>query len=131
MKVAVIGAGPSGLTTIKQLRDEGHEVVCFDKNAGAGGIWYRDDVDQDAGDAGDHAAQSTAGETKAYDSLYLTISMKLMAFSDHPYQGGGSSTPGGSIWSTCANTPASSASSKPSGPAARSPTSSAPTRGGP
>ncbi len=87
MKVAVIGAGPSGLTTIKQLRDEGHEVVCFDKNAGAGGIWYRDDVDQDAGDAGDHAAQSTAGETKAYDSFYLTISMKLMAFSDHPYRG--------------------------------------------
>ena len=37
-KVGVIGAGPSGLTTIKQLRDEGHEVVCFEKNAQIGGI---------------------------------------------------------------------------------------------
>ncbi|MBD0022858.1 NAD(P)-binding protein [Gordonia pseudamarae] len=96
MKVAVIGAGPSGLTTIKQLRDEGHEVVCFDKNGGAGGIWYRDDVDQD-NPGQDNPGQDVAGQdvagtdhhqtTKAYDSLYLTISMKMMAFSDYPYQG--------------------------------------------
>ena len=31
MKVCVIGTGPAGLTTIKQLRDEGHEVTCFEK----------------------------------------------------------------------------------------------------
>ncbi|MFW0796632.1 NAD(P)-binding domain-containing protein [Gordonia sp. CPCC 205515] len=74
MKVCVVGAGPCGLTTIKQLRDEGHEVVCFDKNDDLGGIWLREDGDGD--------------QMKAYDNLYLTISMKLMAYSDFPFAGG-------------------------------------------
>jgi hypothetical protein len=74
MKVCVVGAGPCGLTTIKQLLDEGHEVVCFDKNPSSGGIWLRE------GDDG--------STMKAYDSLMLTISMKLMAYSDFPFQGG-------------------------------------------
>lgn len=68
MKVCVIGAGPSGLTTIKQLLDEGHEVTCFEKNNSVGGIWYRTSNDAD--------------EMKVFDSLILTISSKLMAFSD-------------------------------------------------
>ncbi|WP_422746119.1 flavin-containing monooxygenase [Mycobacterium sp. WMMD1722] len=74
MKVCVVGAGPCGLTTVKQLLDEGHEVMCFDKNAEVGGIWLRDDSD--------------GGKTKAFDNLHLTISMKLMAYSDHPFVGG-------------------------------------------
>ncbi|MBB3600514.1 hypothetical protein FHT40_000147 [Mycolicibacterium sp. BK556] len=73
MKVCVVGAGPCGLTTIKQLLDEGHEVVCFDKNPDVGGIWLRHDGDDD--------------RMKAYDDLYLTISMKLMAYSDFPFHG--------------------------------------------
>ena len=38
MRVCVVGAGPSGLTTIKQLRDEGHLVKCFEKNDNIGGM---------------------------------------------------------------------------------------------
>ncbi|HZF29210.1 MAG TPA: NAD(P)-binding domain-containing protein [Gammaproteobacteria bacterium] len=68
MKVCVVGAGPSGLTTIKQLLDEGHEVVCFDKGRSIGGIWHRHPDDD--------------GEMKAYDNLILSISLKLMSFSD-------------------------------------------------
>lgn len=68
MKVCVIGAGPAGLTTIKQLRDEGHEVVCFERSSDIGGIWYRHAEDID--------------EMKVFDEMYLTISMKLMSFSD-------------------------------------------------
>jgi dimethylaniline monooxygenase (N-oxide forming) len=68
MKVCVIGAGPSGLTTIKQLLDEGHDVTCFEKNENIGGIWYRHQNDRD--------------EMKVYDNLLLTISAKLMSFSD-------------------------------------------------
>lgn len=45
MRVCVVGAGPCGLTTVKQLRDEGHEVVCYDKYSGLGGIWLRDGDD--------------------------------------------------------------------------------------
>lgn len=73
MRVCVIGAGPSGLTTVKQLLDEGHDVVCFEQNQDIGGIWYRHDTDR--------------GQMKAYDSLVLTISSKLMAFSDHMPEG--------------------------------------------
>lgn len=74
MKVCVVGAGPCGLTTIKQLHDEGHEVVCYEKNSDLGGIWLRD------GDDGT--------KTKAFDNLMLTISMRLMAYSDFPFKGG-------------------------------------------
>ncbi|MQX53008.1 NAD(P)-binding protein [Alcanivorax sp. PA15-N-34] len=74
MKVCVIGAGPSGLTTIKQLLDENHEVTCFDANDSLGGIWYR---------GGDDKQQM-----KAYDNMMLTISMKLMSFSDYMYKDG-------------------------------------------
>ncbi|GAC49254.1 flavin-containing monooxygenase [Gordonia aichiensis] len=77
MKVCVVGAGPCGLTTIKQLRDEGHDVVCFDRNVDLGGLWLRHDD-----------PQTDAGEMKAYDTLMLTISMKLMAYSDHPFGDG-------------------------------------------
>src|SRR4051794_34937734 len=68
MRIGVVGAGPSGITTVKQLVDEGHDVTCFDKNASIGGIWYRHDGDHD--------------EMKVFDDMRLTISMKLMAYSD-------------------------------------------------
>jgi dimethylaniline monooxygenase (N-oxide forming) len=68
MKVCIIGTGPSGLTTIKQLLDEGHDVTCFEKNDDIGGIWFRNADDSD--------------QMKVFDSLILTISMKLMSYSD-------------------------------------------------
>ena len=73
MRVCVIGAGPSGLTTVKQLLDEGHDVTCFERNDNIGGIWYRKGDDK--------------GQMKAYDNLVLTISMKLMSFSDFMHKG--------------------------------------------
>ena len=74
MKVCVIGAGPSGLTTIKQLKDERHDVTCFESNDGVGGIWNRGNDDK--------------SQMKAYDGLMLTISMRLMSFSDFMYKEG-------------------------------------------
>ena len=38
-KVCVIGAGPSGITAIKNLLDEGLEVVAYDFNGDVGGNW--------------------------------------------------------------------------------------------
>jgi cation diffusion facilitator CzcD-associated flavoprotein CzcO len=39
MRVAIIGAGFSGLTTAKTLRDLGHECVVLEKCADVGGVW--------------------------------------------------------------------------------------------
>lgn len=38
-KVCVIGAGPSGITALKNLLDEGIEAVAFDRNSEVGGNW--------------------------------------------------------------------------------------------
>ena len=45
MKVCVIGAGPSGITALKNLIDLGLDVVCYDFNTEVGGNWiYNENV---------------------------------------------------------------------------------------
>lgn len=44
-RVAVVGAGPSGLATVKELLEEGHEPTCFERAAGLGGIFRFDEND--------------------------------------------------------------------------------------
>jgi dimethylaniline monooxygenase (N-oxide forming) len=39
MRVAIIGAGPCGVTSIKCCLDEGLEPVCFEKGSDLGGLW--------------------------------------------------------------------------------------------
>lgn len=39
LKIAVIGAGISGLVSIKTCRDYGFDVVCFEKINDIGGLW--------------------------------------------------------------------------------------------
>ncbi len=39
MKVAVIGAGPSGITALKNLLDQGIDSLAFDRNEDIGGNW--------------------------------------------------------------------------------------------
>lgn len=70
-RVCVVGAGAAGLTTIKQLKDQGiTDVDCFEKESEEGGIFFY-------------------GEQKngVYDNATLTISNYLMAFSDMPPTG--------------------------------------------
>lgn len=63
--IAVIGAGLCGLTTIKELVEAGHDVICFEKNHDIGGVF---------------------SEGSSYDSVQLTVSNYFMAFSDFmPY----------------------------------------------
>jgi dimethylaniline monooxygenase (N-oxide forming) len=66
-RVAVVGAGPSGLVTVKELLDEGHEPVAFESAAGLGGVFRfaeRDGV--------------------VWESCRLTSSPLLTCFSDFP-----------------------------------------------
>ncbi|WCN11183.1 flavin-containing monooxygenase [Marinomonas mediterranea] len=60
-RIAIIGAGLSGIAAIKQLTDEGHHVVCYEKAESFGGVF---------------AAK------KIYEDLHLTISNYFMAYSD-------------------------------------------------
>ena len=66
-RVAVVGAGPSGLVTVKELLDEGHAPTCFERADGIGGVFR-------------------FGETDGvvWESCRLTSSPLLTAFSDFP-----------------------------------------------
>jgi len=71
LRVCVIGAGAAGLTTIKQLKDQGiTNIECFEKEAEEGGIFLYG-----------------KGKNGVYDNAVLTISNYLMAFSDMPPTG--------------------------------------------
>jgi dimethylaniline monooxygenase (N-oxide forming) len=66
-RVAVIGAGPSGLATVKELLDEGLEPTCFDRASGLGGVFR---FGEDDG--------------VVWESCRLTSSPLLTSFSDFP-----------------------------------------------
>ena len=38
-KVCVIGAGPSGITALKNLLDQGLDAICYELNSQVGGNW--------------------------------------------------------------------------------------------
>ena len=65
MKVCVVGAGVSGLVTVKELLEEGHDVVCFEQEAKEGGVFNHP-------------------KGIAYDSMLLTVSQYFMSYSSMP-----------------------------------------------
>ena len=68
-RILVIGAGPSGLTCIKQCRDEGFDVLCVERSEKLGGLWrYKDN----------HNEASVAKST------IINTSKEFSAFSDFP-----------------------------------------------
>jgi len=66
-RVAVVGAGPSGLATVKELLDEGHDPLCFEKAPGPGGVF-----------------RFAEHDGVVWESCRLTSSGLLTAFSDFP-----------------------------------------------
>ncbi|XP_068566538.1 flavin-containing monooxygenase 5-like [Cebidichthys violaceus] len=70
-KVAVIGAGISGLTSIKACLDEGLEPTCFESSHDIGGLWrFKDNLEP--------------GRASLYSSVIINSSKERMAFSDFP-----------------------------------------------
>ncbi|MFV1999453.1 MAG: flavin-containing monooxygenase [Acidimicrobiia bacterium] len=65
--VCVIGAGISGLTSIKKLRDAGHSVVCYEIGSDIGGLWRYDNDNE---------------RSPAYASLHIDTSKKRFEFRD-------------------------------------------------
>ncbi|KAM4860753.1 flavin-containing monooxygenase 5-like [Thomomys bottae] len=70
-RIAVIGAGVSGLGAIKSCLEEGLEPVCFEKNKDIGGLWNYEETPQ-------------SRIPGIYRSLTSNTSKEMTAFSDYP-----------------------------------------------
>ncbi|NXN34269.1 FMO1 monooxygenase, partial [Nycticryphes semicollaris] len=72
MRVAVVGAGVSGLAATKCCLDEGLKPTCFEQSRHIGGLWrYTEHVE--------------AGRPSLYPSVISNTSKEMSAFSDFPY----------------------------------------------
>ncbi|XP_037681293.1 dimethylaniline monooxygenase [N-oxide-forming] 2 isoform X1 [Choloepus didactylus] len=70
-KVAVIGAGVSGLISLKCCVDEGLEPICFERTEDIGGLWrFKENVED--------------GRASIYQSVITNTSKEMSCFSDFP-----------------------------------------------
>uniref|UniRef100_A0A8B9QPH9 Flavin-containing monooxygenase n=1 Tax=Anas platyrhynchos TaxID=8839 RepID=A0A8B9QPH9_ANAPL len=70
-RVAIIGAGASGLASIKCCLDEGLEPTCFERSEDIGGLWrFADNAD--------------SGRVSVYRSVITNTSKEMSSFSDFP-----------------------------------------------
>ncbi|KAJ8376353.1 hypothetical protein SKAU_G00069330 [Synaphobranchus kaupii] len=70
-RVAVIGAGSSGLACIKCCLDEGLEPVCFESSDDIGGLWR-------------YKEKPEPGRANIYRSLICNSSKEMLSYSDFP-----------------------------------------------
>jgi thioredoxin reductase len=68
-KTAIIGAGSSGLTVLKALKEAGVPAVCFERGSKVGGNWVFDNDN---------------GLSRIYRSLRINTSRRRMQYSDFP-----------------------------------------------
>ncbi|CAB4424406.1 unnamed protein product [Rhizophagus irregularis] len=73
-RVAIIGAGPSGLTSIKQCIDDNLEPVCFEASEHTGGLWRYTEIDDKNEDP----------HSSIYKSIIIITSKDVMSFTDFP-----------------------------------------------
>ncbi|XP_070582145.1 flavin-containing monooxygenase 5-like isoform X2 [Ptychodera flava] len=73
-RVAIIGAGVSGLVSIKSCLEEGLTPVCFEKSDRIAGLWNYSDIPRE-GDGG-----------ALYECLVTNSSKEMMYFSDFPFK---------------------------------------------
>ena len=69
LRVCIIGAGCSGFTTAKRLKDAGIDYDCFEMSDGVGGNWY---------------FKNPNGLSACYESLHIDTSKWRLAFEDYP-----------------------------------------------
>ncbi|XP_074120734.1 dimethylaniline monooxygenase [N-oxide-forming] 4-like [Sminthopsis crassicaudata] len=72
-QVAIIGAGVSGLISIKCCLEEGLEPICFERSDDIGGLWK-------------FIETSGHGKTQVYKSVVTNITKEMSCFSDFPFQ---------------------------------------------
>ncbi|KAI5127314.1 Dimethylaniline Monooxygenase [N-Oxide-Forming] 4 [Manis pentadactyla] len=72
-RVAVVGAGVSGLSSIRCCLDEGLEPTCFERSEDIGGLWRFTESSED-------------GTTRVYRSLVTNVCKEMSCYSDFPFQ---------------------------------------------
>ncbi|XP_058744161.1 flavin-containing monooxygenase FMO GS-OX-like 3 isoform X3 [Vicia villosa] len=83
VKVAVIGAGVSGLIAAKELHQQGHTVTIFEKNNRIGGTWVYDPKTDS-----DPLSINPTREiihSSLYHSLRTNLPRQVMGFLDYPF----------------------------------------------
>lgn len=70
-RIAVIGGGVSGLSSIKCCLEEGFEPVCFERSDDIGGLWRFEENPEE-------------GRASIYKSVIINTSKEMMCFSDYP-----------------------------------------------
>ncbi|XP_039555142.1 flavin-containing monooxygenase 5-like isoform X2 [Passer montanus] len=70
-RVAIIGAGASGLCALKCCLDEGLEPTCFERSKDIGGLWRFEEHPED-------------GRASIYRSVIINTSKEMMCYSDFP-----------------------------------------------
>jgi dimethylaniline monooxygenase (N-oxide forming) len=68
-QVCIIGAGSSGITAAKALKEKGISFDCFEKGSKLGGVWR---------------FNNDNGLSSAYRSLHINTNRVVMAYSDFP-----------------------------------------------
>lgn len=70
MRVAVIGAGCCGITAVKACLEESLDVVCFERAADSGGLWwYREDAAAGTGTVMRFTVANTSKEMSCYSDF--------------------------------------------------------------
>jgi hypothetical protein len=77
-RVCVIGAGPSGITALKNIVDEGIEVVCFDSNDKVGGNWLYSEK---------------ASHSSVFETTHIISSKTLSQYEDYTWEEHDPTTP--------------------------------------
>ncbi|XP_054419263.1 flavin-containing monooxygenase 5 isoform X3 [Pteronotus mesoamericanus] len=70
-RIAVIGGGASGLTSIKCCLEEGLQPICFERTDDIGGLWRFQENPEE-------------GRASIYKSVVINTSKEMMCFSDYP-----------------------------------------------
>ncbi|CAG8449939.1 4418_t:CDS:2 [Dentiscutata erythropus] len=73
-RVAIIGAGSSGLAALKQCLADNLDPICFEQTSYVGGLWNFVEIDDENKDP----------HSSAYKSLVINTSKEMMTFSDFP-----------------------------------------------
>lgn len=79
----MIGAGPSGLVTARELRKEGHRVVVLEQNHDVGGQWLYDPNVEGEDPLGRNTFLKV--HSSLYASLRLISPREIMGFTDFPF----------------------------------------------